>query len=177
MQRHYFRPPPIGPVRGFWSGLFVLTLATTGVAAQPTAPRGHHLQLGLSGIPGVGLQAGSLSLRSFYTREFVFNAEVIPGRAGNIRLSGGLGGALRLLGFGRTLGNTGYRGYDVDIGLRFGPGLTFAFNETRSTKNRRFTLFADVFARFSAALGRRRVVYAEVGIHRPVARVGLWFPL
>lgn len=158
------------------TGVFCLAaLLATAAVAQP-APRGHHLRLGLSALPDVGLQAGSLSLRSLYAREFVFEARLDPGRDGSVQLSGGFGGAVRLLGFGRTLGYTGYRGYDVDVGLRFGPGLTFAFDETRATKNRRFSLFADVFARFSRRTGGR-LLFAEVGAHGPVLRLGLWLPL
>ncbi|QXD13747.1 hypothetical protein GQ464_009695 [Rhodocaloribacter litoris] len=164
-------------MRWLWALCGVVVCLPGPAAAQP-APAGRHVQVGVGVLPSGGLQVGYVALRSFYTQEFVLGADVSPsfgGGEGNVQLSGGLGGAVRIFGFERTLGNAGYRGYDLDVGLRFGPGLLFSFNETRFTKNRRFSLFVDLFARFSSLVGEGRVLYLEVGLHRPVFRGGLWF--
>ncbi|GIV58778.1 MAG: hypothetical protein D6746_07825 [Bacteroidetes bacterium] len=147
--------------------------------AQPAipAPEGRHVQIGLGLLPSGGLQVGYVALRSFYTQEFILTGDVAPSFGdgeGNVQVAGGLGGALRLFGFERTLGNADYRGYDLDVGLRLGPALLFSFNETRFTKNQRFSLFVNPFFRFSSSFGTNRLFYAEIGLHRPVFRAGLW---
>ncbi len=151
-----------------------------GAAAQAPsqAPNGRQLQVGLGVVPSAGLQVGYVALRSFYSQEFILTADVSPsyrGGEGNVQLSGSLGGSIRILGIERTLGNAGYRGYDLDVGVRFGPALLFAFHETRFTKNQRFSLFLELFGRFSTTLGDGVTLFAEAGFHRPAFRVGLWF--
>ena len=91
-----------------------------------------------------------------------------------MQLSGGIGGGIRILGIGRTIGNAGYTGYDFDAGLRVGPGLLFAFNETRFTKNTRFNLFIEPFFRFTKMRKGGRVFFVELGLQRPILRAGFW---
>ncbi len=165
-------------------GLFRVALSLAGICLlsacfcrAQTAPTGRHLQIGPAFVPDYGLQLGYVSLRSFYTREVVLNFNTSPFRSdGNVQISGGLGGSIRILGISRTIGNAAYRGFDVDVGLRFGPGLVFAFKETRSSKNQRFSLFGDVFTRLTSTLGRHTVWYLEAGLHNPSFRAGVWFP-
>jgi len=163
-------------------GLCVVLFALAGtfpVVGQTSAPSGRQFQIGPAALPDYGLQAGYVSLRSFYTREVMLNVNVSPSHGhgdGNVQVSGGLGGAIRILGIGRTIGNSAYRGFDVDVGLRFGPGLLFAFDETRSTKNQRFNLFGDLFSRLTTTFGKSTVVFFEIGFHNPSIRAGFWIP-
>lgn len=139
-----------------------------------TAPR---LQLGAAAIPGIGLQGGYVAPRSFYTVEAALYADATPkfsGGEGSLLLSLGLGGAIRPLGLLRMIGNTGYTNYDVDFGLRFGPALFFAFNDTRATKNQSFSLFVDPYLRFTSELKGDRTFFIEAGLQRPLFRAGLW---
>ena len=169
-------------LNGFALALVLAALLTPvktyGRQVQP-APRGPNLQLGLGLAPGAGLQLGYISAGGFYTREAIFNVDVSPsfwGGDGNIQFSAGFGGAIRILGIGRTIGNTRYNGYDIDVGMRVGPGLLFAFKETLSSKNQRFNLFLAPFTRLVKTLKGGRVLFAEIVIHRPVFRFGFWIP-
>ncbi len=82
--------------------------------------------------------------------------------------------SLRLFGFERLIGGAAYRGFDVDLGLRAGPGLSFAANETAEERNRRFELAIEPFFRFTTARGRRMAWLAEIGSARPSFRLGMW---
>jgi len=79
------------------------------------------------------------------------------------------------MGIGRTIGNADYRGWDLDVGVRIGPGLLFEFRESRADKNRRFNLFVEPFARVVARPGGT-TFFAELGGQRPVLRAGFWIP-
>ena len=165
-------------------GWRVLTLALmTAVAPAPTlgqsAPAGNHLQIGPAALPHLGLQTGLVMAQNIFTREAILTTditEVFGGGTGSIQFSLGLGAGIRLLGIGRTIGNTGYRGYDLDVGVRFGPALSFGFQETRLSKNQRFSLFAEPFVRFTRVFGNR-LFFAETGLHRAALRLGLWVDL
>lgn len=153
----------------------VFVLLAPGARAQ--APEGAHVQIGPAGLPGVGLELGVLAAQDFFTRELNLVTDLSAFRSdGNVRTALALGGAVRLLGIGRTIGNVAYRGFDVDVGLRIGPGLLFEFREDRASKNRRFQLFLEPFARWSARAGRH-ILFVELGAQRPVLRAGFWIPL
>ncbi len=156
----------------------LLAPAAWGQSGPPE--EGQVFQVGVGGVPGLGGQFGYISLRNFYTVEGVLYASGTPpflGGEGTITLSTGLGGAVRILGAARVIGNVGYTGYDIDFGLRGGPGLSFRIDETRASKNRRFTLFVEPFFRFTSTFRRGRVFFLEAGFHPPLLRAGLWLTL
>jgi hypothetical protein len=143
-------------------------------AARAQVPLGAHVQAGPAGLPGAGLQVGYVSAKTFYTREINLVADLSSFRAdGDVQVAATIGGSVRLLGIGRTIGNARYRGWDVDLGMRIGPGLLFEFRESRAGKNRRFSLFLDPFVRTVARV-RRVALFAELGVKRPVLRAGFW---
>ena len=113
--------------------------------------------------------------RSFYTVESALYVEGSPpfaGGEGSMQVSGGVGGALRLFGILRTLGNPGYVGRDLDVGVRFGPSLFFTLGESSREENP-FGLFLDPFVRLTSSLGGSRLLFAELGVQRPLLRAGL----
>ncbi len=151
-------------------------------AVQPAAAQGagQYVQGGIGVVPGFGLQGGYVATKSFFTTEGMLLVDVSPqfaGGEGSAQVSLGLGGALRPLSLVRLIGNTGYTDYDLDFGLRVGPALFFAFDETRVTKNQRFSLFLEPYARITSNFKGRRLYFAEIGIQRPLVRVGVWFGL
>lgn len=164
--------------------LLVLILATLPSRAQEadltpllSAPRGPHIQLALATLTGNGLQIGALSARTVYTREVMVLADLDPlwrdtPRRARVVLMPAV--SLRLFGFERLVGGAAYRGFDVDLGLRAGPGLSFAANETTEERNRRFELVIEPFLRLTMATGRRMTWLVEVGSARPSFRLGMW---
>lgn len=160
------------------TALIVLLLAFSySVAAQPIPPdRGQVLQAGLAAMPGLGMQLGYVSPRSIYTLEGLLYLDAAPsfaGGEGNVQLSIAFGSAFRITGLIRTLGNAPIS-YDLDVGMRLGPGLLFTQRETRAQKNQQFGLFLEPFFRLISAFGTRRFFFGEAGLHRPFFRAGLW---
>lgn len=154
-----------------WLGLPI------GSAAQGGAVGRSYVQTGLAALPGVGVQVGYVGPHSIYTLEGMLYADGQPALGegeSTLKLSGGLGAALRPLGVVRTIGNANYA-YDFDIGVRFGPSLFFTTGATRSDKNQQFSLFLDPFVRFSSRFRDGRIFYLELGPQQPVFRFGLWF--
>ncbi|SHK88197.1 hypothetical protein [Rhodothermus profundi] len=147
------------------------------VRAQPVAPdHGRVLQAGIAAVPGLGVQLGYVSPRSIYTVESILYLDVAPsfaGGEGNAQLSMAFGSAFRITGLLRTLGNAPIL-YDLDVGMRLGPGLLLMQGKTRAQKNQQFGLFLEPFFRFASALGTRHFFFGEVGLHRPFFRAGLW---
>lgn len=148
-------------------------------AGQAVVRPERQLQVGVGAIPGLGLQTGYIIPRSFYTLEgvaYLYASPQFAGGEADMQLSIGLGGSFRPLGLVRLVGNTGYTGYDIDLGLRIGPGLTFAIGqeETLADKNKRFNLLFELFARLVTEINSGRTLFLEVGGHRPVIRAGLW---
>lgn len=141
----------------------------------------HQLQVGIGGIPDLGVQANYVLVRNFYTREITFYGNVAPRFLGNkrnsVQISGGLGGLVRTFAILRTIGNVDTRGWDLDVGVRFGPGLFFVQDETRADKNQRFRPFFEPVIRGTSTMRGGRIFFIEIGTHRPVIRTGLWFPL
>ncbi len=149
-------------------------LAQTGVSAP--RPR-HAMQAGMALVPGLGVQAGYVRTRSLFTIEGILYADTTPrfvGGEGSVIVSGGLGGAIRPLGFPRLIGTADYP-YDFDIGLRFGPSLTFTRGATQAEKNQQFSLFLEPFLRFSSSFSSGRFYFVEAGTLRPLLRAGFFF--
>ncbi len=157
--------------------LFVLILFPERASAQRTEPRGSFLQLGTAALGGYGLQVGYVNAKDFFTREVLVLGDVStafdPGQGSN-QVVFMIGGALRVFGFERTIGNVPYRGFDFDLGFRIGPGLSFSTRETRATKNRRFNLFLEPYLRFSFGFGLLNAFFLEAGTTRPYMRAGMW---
>ena len=129
------------------------------------------VQAAVGGLPGIGVQLGYIQTQTIYTLEVMSYADALPWREGYpVYLSVGVGATLRPLGVLRLIGHADY-GYDLDIGVRFGPGLFFTDDATRAEKNRQFSLFLDPFLRFSMRPGN---YFIEVGPQRPYVRMGLW---
>lgn len=139
----------------------------------------RYVQAGIGIIPGIGLQGGYMRPSSFYTVEgtlYVDGSPRFAGGQGSIQVSGGLGGAIRILGIIRAIGSPGYQNRDFDIGLRFGPSLFFTVGESSRDENP-FSLFLEPFLRTTSSLGRDHIFFAELGIQRPILRAGIWFEL
>ncbi len=155
----------------------VLVATSRSAHAQEAGQR--YIQAGIGVIPGVGLQGGYMMPASFYTVEgtlYVDGSPSFAGGQGSIQLSGGLGGAVRVLGIIRAVGSPGYQNRDFDVGLRFGPSLFFTMGESSRDENP-FSLFLEPFLRATSSLGRDHIFFAELGVQRPILRAGIWFDL
>lgn len=165
------------------------TLLTLGLlAAAPPRAAGQeglaHVQLGVGALPGMGLQTGYVSARGFYAIDGMVILHATPRFAGgenDVQIAAAFGAALRPLGVVQTIGNTGYLPYNIDLGLRLGPGLTFfGGDETLADKNKRFSLVFEPFVRVTTDLvlgGAARTFFLEAGIQRPYLRTGIWLDL
>jgi len=160
----------------------VCLLALTGVSAesgfaQRTEPAGPHLAIGMTALNGIGLGIGYVNAGDFLTRELAIQSDlrsmVNPGETTN-QVFFSFGGAIRIFGFERTIGNVGYRGYDLDAGIRVGPAFSFSTRETLDDRNRRINLFVEPFFRISARTGFVRALFLEAGTTRPHLRLGMW---
>jgi hypothetical protein len=161
--------------------LVILFIAFTLPATESLAQQrgGRYLQFGVGALPGVGIQGGYVAPASFYTVEGVLYVDGSPpfaGGQGSIQVSGGLGGAIRIMGIIRAIGSPDEEGRDFDVGLRFGPSLFFTVGESSREENP-FSLFLEPFLRGTSRLGRDHVFFAELGIQRPILRAGIWFSL
>lgn len=146
-------------------------------SAQSVAPSGTHLQAGATVFGGIGVTAGMVDARTLYTREVHLVSDLEPilrksREQGRVALLLGVG--LRLYGFERLIGGAGYRGFDLDIGLRVGPGLSFSTRDSRIARNRRFVLLVEPNVRLSGAIHPSRALFVEAGTTRPYVRFGLW---
>jgi hypothetical protein len=137
------------------------------------------VQLGATGEPGVGVQAGYVQPRTVFTVEATLYADVQApfSEAGERRFqaAGSVGGALRAFEIVRIVTGGGPSGH-LDLGLRAGPGLGFEAEETVAEKNRRFRLLLDPFTRYVRRVGGVRA-FGEVGLARPRLRAGVWLGL
>lgn len=142
-------------------------------------PPENTVLAGVGGLPGAGAMVGYVSPKRMYTREAVVYGVVIPsirGRDGSAYVGVVIGGALRIIGTGETLGLIPPKKYDIDIGIRLGPALVFEFDESRADKNKRFNVAAEPFLRIARNLGKsQRTFYVEGGLIRPSLRLGIWF--
>lgn len=148
-------------------------------AGEPASePWGAQIHVALSTLGGNGLQAGVLSARTVYTREVMVLADLDPlwretDRRARVVLMPGM--SIRLFGFERLIGGAAYRGFDIDLGLRAGPGLSFDMDESVEERNRRFELVIEPFLRLTSARSGRVAWLLEMGSTRPAFRFGLWW--
>ena len=151
----------------------LITLVLSGFSALAQT---SQLQVGLGAWPGAGLQAGHVQTRSVFSLEVItfVDTELWEERT-PVHISAGVGTALRPLGILRVIGRANYA-YDLYLGVRFGPALTFLQNASRAEKNRQFSLFLDPYIRYTGSLGRQ-TVFAEIGSQRPAFRFGIWIAL
>ncbi len=174
----YFKAMTISRITRWTLVLAALLVLVPESAAQGNISGRRYLQMGVAAFPGVGMQLGYVGRRSFYTVEGTLFADGKPslgkGEESTLRVSGGLGAALRPLGVVRTIGNANYP-YDFDFGVRFGPSLFLNTRATRSDKNQQFSLFLDLFLRFSSRFSNGRIFFLELGTQQPSIRAGLWF--
>ena len=152
--------------------------ATAPAQSFGSEPLERSVQVGPAVLPGLGLQASYIQPRSFYTTESAFYVNASPpfiGGESSLLISGGFGGSLRILGGLTTLEMANYEGYQLDLGLRFGPALRFVLgDETRTQKNTRVRLFLEPFTRFTWQVEGGRTLFAEIGMHDPFLRAGFW---
>lgn len=135
-----------------------------------------HIQAGLGGWPGAGIQFVHIQARSIYSLEVLSSVDTELWKERTpVYVSAGVGAALRPLGILRVIGQADYS-YDLYLGVRFGPALTFLNKQTRAEKNRQFSLFLDPFLRYTRPVGQQ-TAFIEIGSQRPSLRVGLWIPL
>ncbi len=149
------------------------------IHAQVT-PQPDILQLGGAVLPGIGVQIGYIEAGPAFTREAVAYIDVAPRFRSNreeLQVSAGLGAGIRIIGTLETLTLITPRVWDFHLGFRFGPGLNFAADETRSDKNQRFSLFLEPFGRFTVAPKGEQVYFLEGGINRPYLRLGVWLAI
>ncbi len=140
-------------------------------------PWGPQVQVALSTVGGNGVQIGFVSTRSIYTREVMILSDLDPlwrdsDRRARVMLLPGM--SLRIFGFERLIGGAAYRGFDIDAGLRAGPGLAFDTDETSAERDRRFELVLEPFLRLTSAGSERLAWLIELGSTRPALRFGVW---
>ncbi|MBT8401150.1 MAG: hypothetical protein KJO98_11785 [Rhodothermia bacterium] len=153
-------------------------LTRPGVAQ--VAPQPDILQLGGAVLPGIGFQIGYVEAGPAFTREAFAYVDVAPRFGSNreeLQVSAGLGAGIRVIGTLETLTLITPRVWDFHLGFRFGPGLNFAAEETRSDKNQRFSLFLEPFGRFTVAPKGEQIYFLEGGINRPYLRLGVWLAI
>jgi len=176
---------PVMVSRGKLGALFALSWLliswlpsiSHGQDVAQSEPWGRQLQFAASTLGGNGAQIGLVSARSVYTTEVVVLSDLDPlwrttDRRARVVVMPGI--SLRMLGFERLIGGAAYRGFDIGIGLRAGPGLTFDTEETSAERDRRFELVLEPFLRFTSAQSGRLSWLLELGSTRPAFRVGIW---
>lgn len=165
--------PAYGVLRLFRTTFVFAVLTLTGFCGFAQS---SHIQIGLGGWPGAGIQFVHIQARSIYSLEVLASVDTEFWKERNpVYISAGVGAALRPLGILRVIGQANYP-YDLYLGIRFGPSLTFLHKQTRAEKNRQFSLFLDPFLRYTQPVGQR-TAFIEFGSQRPSLRVGLWIPL
>lgn len=159
--------------------LVVCLFSAKSAAGQGVEPYGDYIIGGVSFVDGMGFQVGLLSARSLFSTELVVLSDLSPifmkgARTSRVVFYPGI--SLRLLGLNRLVREAPYRGVDLDVGLRAGPGLSFSKRESRAERDRRFELVVEPFIRLVSARNRRWVFYSEIATSRPNLRLGLWIP-
>ena len=154
-----------------------VSLLFTALPIENSWGQGRWLQLTAAAWPGVGAQVVYVQARRMYTFEALAYADFLPWQDRNpLYVSTGVGAAIRPLGVIRTIGGANFA-YDVDLGIRTGPTLTFIQDPTRADKNRQFSLFLDPFVRLELHALDRTTLVLEVGAQRPSFRLGVWLGL
>ncbi|MEM6645407.1 MAG: hypothetical protein AAF730_04065 [Bacteroidota bacterium] len=111
------------------------------------------------------------------TRDLSLYLNAMPrlvGYAGSVQVSAGVGGSLRIANSIRVIFNRGDLNRDLDVGVRFGPGLNFVRDETRADANQRSSLFLEPFVRYVTPFRADRTLFIELAPHRPALRIGFW---
>ncbi len=155
----------------------LLPLATSTHAQVSLQQTDGRLQLGLSALPGLGAQAGYLDVTGLFTREATLYVDGRPAFFGgeeNVEVWLAGGGSIRALGVARLFTDGDFAGYDVDVGIRAGPSLTFVRGATEAQKNQQFSFNFEPFLRFVTQLRPGLTVYAEAGPQPSLLRGGLW---
>lgn len=162
-----------------WILLIAIPATSWGQTSGPSQsdPWGLQVQLALATLGGNGAQVGLVNARSVYTQEVMILSDLEPlwrttDRRARVVVMPGI--SLRMLGFERLIGGAAYRGFDVDMGLRAGPGLTFLAEETTAERDRRFELVLEPFVRMTSARSDRVAFLLELGSTRPAFRFGVW---
>jgi len=141
------------------------------------APWGGQIHVAGAVVDGKGIQVGVVRARTLYTRELILLADLEPlinpgSRQNRVVLLPGV--SFRVFGVERLIGNAPYRGYDIDLGFRAGPGISFSSRETQAEQDRRFELVVDPFARVTRVRSSGLAWMLEVGATRPAVRLGVW---
>ena len=151
--------------------LYALLFTFSGISVSAQSP---HVQLGLGAWPGAGIQLVYVQAQSVYSLEILVSIDTELWKERTpIYLSSGVGTAIRPLGILRVIGQANYP-YDLDVGIRFGPALTFLKSPTREEKNRQFSLFLDPYIRYTHQIGKP-IAFLEIGAQRPSIRAGFGF--
>jgi len=146
-------------------------------ATAQSGREGTYLQVGVAGGPGIGGQAAVIQSGRFLTRDLVLYLNAMPrfvGYEGSVQLSAGVGGSVRVANAMRVIFSRGDLNRDLDVGVRFGPGLNFVRDETRADANQRSSLFLEPFVRYVTPFRTDRTLFIEIAPHRPAFRVGFW---
>ena len=146
------------------------------IGAYLPASAQQHIQGGLAAWPGIGIQATYLELRTVYSLETSVQMDYDPFVSRHtLHVGGSIGASLLPLNIWRTIGQADY-GFDLDMGIRFGPRLVFVQNPTRADKNQQLGLFLDPFLRYRRySTSMARYWFVEIGATRPILRIGIWF--
>ncbi len=167
-------------VLGLAACTVLMLAAAPGILARQSgqkAPEGVYLQAGLAAAGGYGTSLGLVGARRMHTREAHLVAELDPllrKSREQVRTALLLGASLRVFGVERTVGNVGYRGYDVDLGIRAGPALSFSSRDNTVARNSRFSLLVEPSVRISHVRPAGRIWFLDVGTIKPALRIGLW---
>ncbi|MEM9665138.1 MAG: hypothetical protein AAF970_09400 [Bacteroidota bacterium] len=165
---------------GILAAISAVVLLTLPTQAQTVEPEETRVQLGLGLFPRVGWQLGYVQPGNVFIREAVLYTHITPGVLSDrrrLQATLGVGGAIRALNVARLVANITNTNNDLDLGVRVGPSLAFATEETRADKNQRFNLFIEPFLRLTTRLRNNQVLYTELGIQQPSLRIGLWVGL
>ena len=161
--------------------LTALVLVAAGLVKPGTvsaqAPPGFYIQTGPTIVGGAGWQVGVVRIGQMFAREGLIVSDLEPllrKSTEQARVALLVGASVRLTGIERTIGNVPYRGFDLDIGIRAGPALSFSSRDNAIARNSRFSLLVEPAVRITHVRPSERVWYLELGTVRPSLRVGLW---
>ncbi len=148
--------------------------------ARQREPSGVYATTGVAALRGAGITGGVVRARDFFVSEVNLLSDLLPvldPSRGKRQVVLALGVAVRVFGFERIIGGAAYRGYDIDVGFRVGPGLSFSTRETKASRNTRFSLLVEPYVRYSRKMSPGRIWFFEAGSIRPHFRAGIWFPV
>jgi len=147
------------------------------VVVSAQAPPGFYIQTGPTLIGGAGWQVGVVRTSRMFSREGLLVSDLEPllrKSTEQARVALLVGAAVRLTGVERTIGNVPYRGFDLDVGVRAGPALSFSSRDDAIARNSRFSLLVEPALRITHMRDSGRIWYLELGTVRPSLRIGVW---